>query len=161
MASFGKIIRDDKHPVWLVDAIVLSAVVYSSAPEEELKIIEREYGLPATARYEFVAEKELRENGYGNCKQTLLVVRSLVDSHYIVACRGSSDISDALVDLRFLHRTMSLTPVLLTPVSWIVPRPFPWSISDVCWCEGRMLCSLVTLLEVLLHPSLLSGTKCI
>jgi hypothetical protein len=57
-----------------------------------------------------VAEKELRENGYGNCKQTLLVVRSLVDSHYIVACRGSSDISDALVDLRFLHRTMSLTP---------------------------------------------------
>jgi hypothetical protein len=40
----------------------------------------------------------------------LLVVRSLVDSHYIVACRGSSDISDALVDLRFLHRTMSLTP---------------------------------------------------
>jgi hypothetical protein len=110
MASLGKIIRDDKHPVWLVDAIVLSAVVYSSAPEEELKIIEREYGLPATARYEFVAEKELRENGYGNCKQTLLVVRSLVDSHYIVACRGSSDISDALVDLRFLHRTMSLTP---------------------------------------------------
>jgi hypothetical protein len=108
MERLGKMIRDDKHPMWLVDAIVLSAVVYSNNPEEELEIMEREYGLLASRRYEFVSEKELAQNGFGNCKQTLLVVRSLSDSHYIVACRGSSDISDAFADLNFLHRDMNL-----------------------------------------------------
>lgn len=108
MSNLRKIIRDDKHPMWLVDAIVLSAVVYSNNPEDELKIMEREYGLLASRRYEFVPDKELRENGFGNCKQTLLVVRSLSDSHYIVACRGSTDISDAIADLKFMHRSMNL-----------------------------------------------------
>ncbi len=108
MERLGKMIRDDKHPMWLVDAIVLSAVVYSNNPEEELEIMEREYGLLASRRYEFVSEKELAQNGFGNCKQTLLVVRSLSDSHYIVACRGSSDISDAFADLNFLHMDMNL-----------------------------------------------------
>jgi hypothetical protein len=108
MSNLRKIIRDDKHPMWLVDAIVLSAVVYSNNPEDELKIMEREYRLLASRRYEFVPDKELRENGFGNCKQTLLVVRSLSDSHYIVACRGSTDISDAIADLKFMHSSMNM-----------------------------------------------------
>jgi hypothetical protein len=110
MASLGKIIRDDRHPIWLVDSIILSAVVYSSKPEEELKLMEKDYGLPASAKYEFVAEEELQENGFGNCKQSLLVVRSLTDGHFVVACRGTTDISDALTDLNFIQRTMTLTP---------------------------------------------------
>ncbi|CAK9217104.1 unnamed protein product [Sphagnum troendelagicum] len=110
MASLGKIIRDDRHPIWLVDSIILSAVVYASKPEEELKLMEKDYGLPASAKYEFVAEEELQENGFGNCKQSLLVVRSLTDGHFVVACRGTTDISDALTDLNFIQRTMTLTP---------------------------------------------------
>jgi hypothetical protein len=110
MASLGKIIKDDRHPTWLVDAIILSAVVYSPNPAGELKLMENEYGLPSSAKYEFVSEEELKENGFGNCKQTLLVVKSLTDGHYVIACRGTTDISDALADLNFIHRTMTLIP---------------------------------------------------
>lgn len=110
MASLGKIIKDDRHPTWLVDAIILSAVAYSPNPAEELKLMEQDYGLPATAKYEFISEEELLENGFGHCKQTLLVVRSLTDGHYVVACRGTTDMSDALADLNFLQRTMTLIP---------------------------------------------------
>ncbi|KAG0584252.1 hypothetical protein KC19_3G196700 [Ceratodon purpureus] len=110
MASLGKIIKDDRHPTWLVDSIILSAVAYSPNPAEELKLMEADYGLPATAKYEFISEQELMENGFEHCKQTLLVVRSLTDGHYVVACRGTTDMSDALVDLNFLQRTMTLIP---------------------------------------------------
>lgn len=110
MASLGKIIKDDRHPIWLVDAIILSAVVYSPNPAEELKLMEQDYGLPSTAKYEFLSDEELRENGFEHCKQTLLVVRSLSDGHYVVACRGTTDVSDALADLNFIQRTMTLIP---------------------------------------------------
>ncbi|KAL2609052.1 hypothetical protein R1flu_027625 [Riccia fluitans] len=108
MASLGKIIKDDRHPLWLVDAIILSAVVYAKDPAEELKVLDREYGLPPSAKYEFISDEELEGNGFGNCKQTMIVVRSLTGGHLIVACRGTADAYDALTDLNFIHRTMSL-----------------------------------------------------
>lgn len=108
MASLGKIIKDDRHPMWLVDAIILSAAVYGKDPQEELDAMDKEYGLPPTAKYEFLSEEELKAAGFAGCKQTLLVVRSLIEGHYIVACRGTTDVSDALVDLNIVHRTVSL-----------------------------------------------------
>ena len=50
-----------------------------------------------------ISEEELQEAGFAGCKQTLLVVRSLTGGHYIVACRGTTDVSDALVDLNIVH----------------------------------------------------------
>uniref|UniRef100_A0A7I4FU34 Fungal lipase-type domain-containing protein n=1 Tax=Physcomitrium patens TaxID=3218 RepID=A0A7I4FU34_PHYPA len=85
MASLGKIIKDDRHPTWLVDSIILSAVVYSPKPADELKLMEREYGLPSTANYEFIPDE-------------------------VLPCRGTNDVSDALVDLNFMQRTMTLLP---------------------------------------------------
>ncbi|BBN18814.1 hypothetical protein MPTK1_8g05720 [Marchantia polymorpha subsp. ruderalis] len=108
MASLGKIIKDDRHPLWLVDAVILSAVVYAKDPAEELKVMDREYGLPPSAKYEFISDEELDSNGFGSCKQTMIVVRSLTGGHLIVACRGTTDVYDALTDLNFIHRTMSL-----------------------------------------------------
>lgn len=108
MASLGKIIKDDRHPIWLIDAIILSAAVYGKDPQEELDAMDKEYGLPATAKYEFLSEDELQAAGFAGCKQTLLVVRSLTAGHYVVACRGTMDVSDALVDLNIVHRTVSL-----------------------------------------------------
>ncbi|KAL3677216.1 hypothetical protein R1sor_027164 [Riccia sorocarpa] len=108
MASLGKIIKDDRHPLWLVDAVILSAVVYAKDPAEELKVMDKEYGLPPSAKYEFISDEELESNGFGNCKQTMIVVRSLTGGHLIVACRGTADAYDALTDLNFIHRTMSL-----------------------------------------------------
>lgn len=110
MASLGKIIKDDRHPVWLVDSIILSAVAYSPDPAAELKLMEQDYGLPSSAKYEFISDSELHENGFSHCKQTLLVVRSLSHGHYVVACRGTTDMSDALADLNFIQRTMTLVP---------------------------------------------------
>ncbi|MCO5612054.1 hypothetical protein L7F22_066316 [Adiantum nelumboides] len=108
MASLGKIIHDDRHPIWLIDAIILSAAVYGKDPQEELDAMDKEYGLPATAKYEFLSEDELLAAGFADCKQTLLVVKSLTGGHYIVACRGTTDVSDAFVDLNIVHRTVSL-----------------------------------------------------
>lgn len=108
MASLRSIIKGDRHPVWLIDAIILSAAVYSKDPREELEEMEKDYGLPATAKYEFVGEEELEKAGFGGCKQTLVVVKSLAGGHYIVACRGTMDVSDALTDLNIVHRTLSL-----------------------------------------------------
>ncbi|CAM6091407.1 unnamed protein product [Calypogeia fissa] len=108
MASLGKIIRDDRHPLWLVDSIILSAVVYAVDPAEELKVMDREYGLPPSARYDFVPDEELAENGFESCKQTMIIVRSQTGGHMVVACRGTTDVYDALTDLNFIHRTMSL-----------------------------------------------------
>ncbi|KAI5061369.1 hypothetical protein GOP47_0023874 [Adiantum capillus-veneris] len=108
MASLGKIIHDDRHPIWLIDAIILSAAVYGKDPQEELDAMDKDYGLPATAKYEFLSEEELQAAGFADCKQTLIVVRSLTGGHYIVACRGTMDVSDALVDLNIVHRTVSL-----------------------------------------------------
>ncbi|EFJ25030.1 hypothetical protein SELMODRAFT_442287 [Selaginella moellendorffii] len=110
MSSLGKIIKDDKHPLWLIDAIILSAAVYSKDPEEELRAMNEAYGLPPSAQYEFVPEEELREAGFENCRQTLVVVRSLTGKHVIAAFRGTFDVSDALTDLKFIHRTLSLGP---------------------------------------------------
>lgn len=108
MASLSRIIKGDRHPTWLVDAIILSAAVYVKDPQEELDAMDKEYGLPATARYEFISEDELAEAGFAGCRQTLIVVKSLTGGHYIVACRGTTDMSDALVDFNIVHRTMSL-----------------------------------------------------
>lgn len=108
MASLGKIIKDDRHPLWLVDSIILSAVVYAVDPAEELKVMDTEYGLPPSAHYDFIPDEELAENGFDSCKQTMLVVRSQTGGHMVVACRGTTDVYDALTDLNFIHRTMSL-----------------------------------------------------
>ncbi|KAH7436005.1 hypothetical protein KP509_06G088800 [Ceratopteris richardii] len=70
--------------------------------------MEKEYGLPETAKYEFLSKEELLDAGFAGCSQTLLVVRSLAGGHYVVACRGTMDVSDALVDLNIVHRTVSL-----------------------------------------------------
>ncbi|KAJ7147022.1 hypothetical protein O6H91_02G121300 [Diphasiastrum complanatum] len=110
MASLSRIIKGDRHPLWLVDAIILSALVYSNNPQAELEVMSREYGLPPSAQYDFVSEEELNLAGFENCRQNLLVVRSLTRGHLIVACRGTSDVSDALVDLNFLQRALSLAP---------------------------------------------------
>lgn len=112
MASLAQIIRDDRHPAWLVDAIIMSAVVYSSNPLSELESMKSNYGLD-TSKYEFIPEDELRDAGFDKCQQTLLIVRSRsVHStsrpHIVVACRGTTDVSDALTDLCVIHRTMSL-----------------------------------------------------
>lgn len=108
MASLGKIIKDDRHPLWLVDSIILSAVVYAIDPAEELKVMGTEYGLPPSARYDFISDRELAENGFESCKQTMLIVRSQTGGHMVVACRGTTDVYDAFTDLNFIHRTMSL-----------------------------------------------------
>ncbi|KAH7284721.1 hypothetical protein KP509_34G067700 [Ceratopteris richardii] len=108
MDNLGLIIKDDRHPTWLLDALILSAAVYGKDPKQRLLKMDREYGLPGTARYEFLSDAELDRAGLSTCKQNLLVVRSLAGGHYIVACRGTTDISDALVDLKIFHRTLSL-----------------------------------------------------
>ncbi|KAH7277516.1 hypothetical protein KP509_39G055000 [Ceratopteris richardii] len=77
-------------------------------PKEELNVMEKEYGLPETAKYEFLSKEELLDAGFAGCSQTLLVVRSLAGGHYVVACTGTMDVSDALVDLNIVHRTVSL-----------------------------------------------------
>lgn len=108
MANLGQIIKDERHPSWLVDAIILSAAVYAKDPKLRLESMNKEYGLPTTAQYEFLSEDELNDAEFTTHKQTLLVVRSLSRGHYIVACRGTHDFGDALVDLKIMHRTMSL-----------------------------------------------------
>eukprot|EP00250_Pteridium_aquilinum_P024491 c29156_g1_i1 orf=197-1717(-) len=108
MASLGQIIQDDRHPLWLVDAIILSAAVYAKDPRKEVESMNKEYGLPVTAQYEFLSDHEHDKAGLATFKQTLLVVRSLARGHYVVACRGTHDVGDALVDLKIMHRTMSL-----------------------------------------------------
>ncbi|GLJ10124.1 hypothetical protein SUGI_0122560 [Cryptomeria japonica] len=108
MASLSQIIKEDRHPVWLVDALILSAVAYSRNPQEELSILDGELGLPKTAKYQFFAEEELRNEGFGSSKQVLLVVKSLACGHMIVACRGTTGFLDALTDLNMMQRSMSL-----------------------------------------------------
>ena len=99
--------KDEKHPIWLLDALILSAAVYGNNPQAELNMMEENYGLQVMSKYEFFSNEELDEAGFSECKQTLIIVRNILEGHYIVACRGTTDVSDALVDLNIVHRTVS------------------------------------------------------
>lgn len=108
MAPLRSIIKDEKHPVWLLDALILSAAVYANDPRAELNAMEEEYGLQATSEYKFLSDEELKKVGLAESKQTLILVRNVSEGHYIMACRGTTDLSDAIVDLNIVHRTLSL-----------------------------------------------------
>lgn len=41
MATHSQIIKQDRHPVWLADALILSAVAYSDNPRQELETLNR------------------------------------------------------------------------------------------------------------------------
>ncbi|KAI5070585.1 hypothetical protein GOP47_0014928 [Adiantum capillus-veneris] len=108
MAYLDPIVKDDKQPMRLLDAIILSAAVYAKNPKQELLKISKDHDLPVSAQYEFLPDDELDNAGLSSCKQTLVVVRSVARGHYIVACRGTHDVGDALVDLKIVQRTLSL-----------------------------------------------------
>jgi hypothetical protein len=109
MATLSQIIKQDRHPVWLVDALILSAVVYSENPRQELETLKARFGLPETAIYQFLEEDKLRKEGFEiGRKQVLLVVRSLATGHMIIACRGTTGFLDALTDLNIMQRSLTL-----------------------------------------------------
>lgn len=109
MTTLSQIIKQDRHPVWLVDALILSAVVYSENPRQELEKLNATFGLPETARYQFLEEDSLRKQGFEiGRKQVLLVVRSLAKDHMIIACRGTTGFVDALTDLNMMQRSLTL-----------------------------------------------------
>lgn len=109
MATLSQIIKQDRHPVWLADALILSAVAYSDNPRQELETLNTTFGLPETAIYEFLEEDKLRKEGFEiGRKQVLLVVKSLAKDHMIIACRGTTGFMDALTDLNIMQRSLSL-----------------------------------------------------
>lgn len=108
MVSLGKIIKDDRYLIWLVDVIILFVVVYSFNFVEEFKLMEQDYGLLFIVKYEFFFDEELCENGFEYCKQIFFVVWLLLDGYYVVVCCGMIDVSDVLVDLNFIQWIMML-----------------------------------------------------
>eukprot|EP01018_Ginkgo_biloba_P028321 Gb_10602 [translate_table: standard] len=108
MATLRQIIRQDRHPVWLVDALILSAVAYSNNPQQELERLNGELGLLDTAKYLFLEEEELRRDGFESHKQVLLIVKSLAYNHMIIACRGTTGFFDALTDLTVMQKSLSV-----------------------------------------------------